>query len=379
MKKIAKLTWLHNGNYGTVLQAFALQRFLRDNGIEAVDLDYSADAKTKLKNLVVNRNSPELFVGKFREALGRRKDTHSEQFAQREKKFNAFLKNNMELSRRFRSPEEIKQAADEYDVFICGSDQIWSPYLMNPVFYLDFLPENKKRISYATSFGVTSTTKAKEKKICGFLDKFQSVSVRETQGQDFVRRLTGREVPVCIDPTLLLKSEDWNKYAAEPLSGEKYIFAFLLTPNPVYIQAVREFAAKKSLKVITVPTMQGPFDTGFDERIGIGPDEWLSLIKNAEYVFTDSFHCFIFSLIFEREMYLFKRFSDNAKRSQNSRIYTLTSLLGLEHKIISEENLGDVYKKGGVDYVRVKAVIEEKRLASARWILDAVEQAVEQL
>ena len=165
MAKIAKLTWLHNGNYGSVLQAFALQKFLLLNGYDVIDLDYKADLKTKIINFLSNRNSLELFLGKYREAKGRRKYPHPELFNDRESKFNAFIKTNMIISQQFHSPNEIKSIVNDYDIYLCGSDQIWSPYLLNPVFYFSFVPKEKQRISYATSFGVTTTTLAKEKKI----------------------------------------------------------------------------------------------------------------------------------------------------------------------------------------------------------------------
>ena len=375
MGKIAKLTWLHNGNYGSILQALALQKALEAKGYEVTDIDYKASIKTKLKNYIVNRNSPDLFLGKIQEAKCRKTYPNIELFDERGSKFNAFTKKNMRLTKEYHSPEELKQIADEYDIYICGSDQIWSPYLLNQVFYLNFLPKEKERISYATSFGVTKTTKSKEKKITSYLNDFQNISVREMQGKEFVKKLTGQDVPVCIDPTLLLRKEEWDTYTAEPQCKNKYVFAFLLTPNKAYERAIKKFAEKEHMGVIIVPTIQGPFNTGFRERVNVGPDEWLSLIKNSEYVFTDSFHAFIFSLIFEREVFLFKRFDDTQKRSQNSRIYSLTSLLNLESRIIGQENLGDIYHSKKIDYEKVKGLIQKEADASMQWLLKAIENA----
>ena len=116
MSKIAKLTWLHNGNYGSILQAVALQKVLRDNGFNVTDIDYKANMKTKLINYLTNRNSPDLFLGKLQEAKCRRMYPHMELFNQRTAKMNAFEQNNMILSPQYRNPKELKGISCDYDI-----------------------------------------------------------------------------------------------------------------------------------------------------------------------------------------------------------------------------------------------------------------------
>ena len=139
MKKIAKLTWLHNGNFGSVLQAVALQRYLVEQGYDVTDLDYNASLSEKLKNWFINKNSPKLFLGKYEEAKRKKSYSEPEKFIKRGELFSEFEERWIKRSKLCRNPQEIEKEAKQYDVFICGSDQIWSPALMNSVFYLNFV------------------------------------------------------------------------------------------------------------------------------------------------------------------------------------------------------------------------------------------------
>lgn len=370
MTKIAKLTWLHNGNYGSTLQALALQKFLKDNYFDVVDINYNASTKTKLINWVENRNSPELFIRKFQERKAKMQFAYPELFIEREKKFKLFQESNMTLSSLYRTPHEVKNVSNDYDIFICGSDQIWSPALMNPVFYLDCIPKNKVKIAYAPSFGVLNLSKYKKKRIAKFLESFNYISVRETQGQQLVKEIINKEVPVQVDPTMLLSKTKWSEYTGERIEKDKYIFCYLLKSNSLYIEAVRRISIELNIKVIIVPTIKGPFQTGFNEYIDIGPSEWLNYIQNAEIVYTDSYHGGIFSAVFEKEFFLFKRFSDNDYKSENSRVYTLIKLLGVEERLIDSDNIHLMKGLDAINYTCVKSRIEKEANRSGEWILD---------
>lgn len=374
-KMIAKLTWLHNGNFGSVLQAVALQRYLLEKGYDVTDLDYNASLKEKLKNWIKNKNSLQLFVGKFEEATRKKSCKQQEKFELRRYKIEEFEKSYLKRSTLCRNPEQIRETAKKYDIFICGSDQIWSPALLNPIFYFDFVPNSKKKIAYAPSFGVMNTTREKKEKIARYLKSFDSISVRETQGQKFIEELIGKKVPVVVDPTLLIDSEIWHEYSQKVEYNKPYIFCYLLTPNRDYVNAVSNLAKNKGLKVIIVPTIKGPFDTGFEEMIDIGPAEWLSLIENASYVCTDSFHGCIFSLIFHKEFVLFKRFKDEDKASENSRIYTLAKMLEVEDRIIDVEHLERINNFELIDFYIIDRIIENKVNESKHWLIDALKNA----
>lgn len=176
--KICILTWLHNQNFGTLLQAYALQQFLKAEGHDVVDADYLPCVKEKLLNWAINRNSFDLFAGKARELFNRKKE-HDDFGSSTADVFNRFLSQNIETTDRIVDTDGLVDLRGKYDAYVCGSDQIWSPYLLNRNFYLSFLSDSDKRIAYAPSFGVTSTTQRKKKIITDLIKTFSSVSVRE--------------------------------------------------------------------------------------------------------------------------------------------------------------------------------------------------------
>ena len=196
--------------------------------------------------------------------------------------FLIFLNSNIKLTELASSPEELVKFGNSFDVFICGSDQIWSPYLMNPPYFFSFVPDNKPKIAYAPSFGVTSTSAKKEKMICDFVKRFDYVSVREKQGSDFLKKITGNEYSVMVDPTMLLERKDWEKCIGERIEKEKYIFCYMLTYNAKYVNAVKEYADKNKLKVILIKNDTGFGNTGFTVVEDAGPQQWLNYIKFAE-------------------------------------------------------------------------------------------------
>lgn len=370
-KKIAIMTWLYNGNYGTLLQAYALHTFVKNAGYEVENINYRSSLKTKLKNWIVNKNSPALFIGKFKDKFSKIDSAANEK---RNKNFSDFLKSNIKLTEFASSPEELVRFGNGYDAFICGSDQIWSPYLMNPPYFLSFVPDNKPKIAYAPSFGVTSTSAKKEKMICDFVKRFNYVSVREKQGSDFLKRITGKDYPVMVDPTMLLERKDWEKFISDRIENEKYIFCYMLTYNQKYVNAIKEYADKNKLKVILIKNDTGFESTGFTIVEDAGPQQWLNYIKFAENVFTDSFHCAIFSVIFHKELVLFKRFCDKSGASQNSRIYTLTEMLDIKDRIADESNLDKIGNMNAVDFELTDSIIQAEANRSKNWLLNALEK-----
>lgn len=188
-RRINILTWLYNGNFGTVLQAYALQKFLISQGFDCVDINYKPSGKSKIMNWITSRNSFSLFIDKYENKKNMKLSKKSELFHSRELKFDVFRKENINLTKEFKSPKELKNNSFEADAYICGSDQIWSPKLLNPIYYFSFLPVESKKISYATSFGVTETTNRKKNIIKKYLNDFNAISVRENEGAKFVEQI----------------------------------------------------------------------------------------------------------------------------------------------------------------------------------------------
>lgn len=333
--KIAILTWLYNGNYGTLLQAYALQSFLKREGYDVSNINYKPSAIEKAKNLIKCHNSFSLFKEKFDGYLSK-KQGQPELLCQRNKAFEQFLSKNFNLTKQYSKPNELTELSGKYDAYICGSDQIWSPMLLNPVYYFNFLSENERRYAYACSFGVSEIPSRKMEIIREYLEKFVEISVREKTGVKIVKTLTGKNVPMNVDPTLLLEYEEWNELAVNPCINGQYVFAYFLSSKKSYEEIAKKVAQKYNCELVLIPTQKEHYK--FDGTIiqNAGPCEWLGLVENSCAVVTDSFHGSIFSLIFKKDFYVTKRFDDTSVKSQNSRIYTLLETYGCEDCMVSE-------------------------------------------
>lgn len=370
MTSVGIMTWLHNRNYGTVLQAYALQRYLRSCDYEVTNIDFNASSAEKIRNLIRCGNSPKLFLEKISIAMTNA-SADGGKLKLKEERFNKFLTDNFNLTDRIYTYKELEGYSNIYDKYICGSDQIWSPTLLNPPYYFDFVTDDRKKIAYACSFGVGNVPEKKKQIIADYLKRYDHISVREQSGQKIVKELTDLDVPTTVDPVFLLDSSEWDTIAADNLIGHDYIFAYYLTYNRGYIKAAKKIAAYCGIDLVMVPAAMKEYRVDAELIQDAGPSEWISLIKNAKAVLTDSFHGCVFSLIYKKPLMIFKRFSDSSKTSQNSRIYTLVDQYDLEDNIAEEfdENQAKRIIEKTID---VKSAIETNADRSKKWLMNAL-------
>lgn len=336
--KIGILTWLHNGNYGSLLQAFALQRFLRDSGYEVENIDLCPSLSEKVLNLLVQGNSCKLFLEKLNLYRIEHASRDKKASAERKMKFESFLKDEFILTRVFKKFSDLKELRGRYDVFVCGSDQIWSPTLFSPSYYFDFLLDSDTKIAYACSFGVSQVCNKKKNRIAKLLSRFHSISVREQEGREIVKELTGRDVKVNLDPTMLMDANQWNlNVPQEPLIQGNYMFCYFLSYNSEQWNRTITLAKDRNIKIVVIPTIKEVYNVSDAVIVeNVGPADWVNLIKNASIVCTDSFHGCVFSIIYNRPFVAFKRFLNDSKHSQNSRVYNLLNSFGLESVLVDD-------------------------------------------
>ena len=219
--KIALALGDYANNYGTVLQAFATYQTIKDLGFDAEAIDF-----TNLKKSIRNRKL-RYFAGKifdssvmgekfsivFKKFHKLRNSSFKNGSLRRDKLFNQF-REKIKRSRRFQSWEDLTSSCSEYSAVLVGSDQVWLPsQIAGDFFTLNFVPDNVKKISYASSFGVSYYEKAQEQKARHFLSRINYLSVREQSGQEIIKTLTGRDAELVCDPTLLLSADKWNNLA----------------------------------------------------------------------------------------------------------------------------------------------------------------------
>ena len=209
--------------------------------------------------------------------------------------------------------------------YITGSDQVWNPYYQGRSYeFLSFVPKNE-RLSFAASFGVDEIPKRLVPVYQQYLKEFNYISVREKHASDIVFELTGRDASVTLDPTLLLDRETWELCIRKPKVElqNRFICSYFLGAIP---EAVEMLSKKTGLPIYRMNCIEDEDFYTFD------PCEFLYMIKNAEYVVTDSFHATVFSIIFNKEFYVFQRQEDGVE-SMFSRIETITQRFKLENRI----------------------------------------------
>lgn len=245
----------------------------------------------------------------------------------RANKFDAFSKKYFRLSPRYNSKAELGDKCKEnYSAVLVGSDQLWLPGNIAADYYtLNFVPEAVNTIAYATSFGQSSLPNDSAKKASFFLKKIKHIGVREESGQKLVKQLANRDVPVVCDPTLLFTGEEWmGIQQQEPLLKEKYILCYFLGNNPPHRDFASRLKKETGCKIVALTHLDEfvKSDEGYADETpyDIDPADFLNLIRNAEYVCTDSFHCSVFSILYKREFYTFRRYNRNTRQSTNSRL-----------------------------------------------------------
>lgn len=337
LKRIAIITWYDYQNYGTALQAVALNGAIRKLGYEALDIKYDPRPFQSYRSNTKTKLSQRL-IGKIDLIHGLIPVSRPE----RDSAFSSFLNTNLPLT-----PESLTYSTcpadltSLYDAFVCGSDQVWSPRCFDPRYYLDFVVDNHKKIAYAPSFGCESIDSFDDADdIKRLVCQFYALSVREKTGADIVESIVGLRPPVVVDPTMLLKPEDWAALARPyPVHGQAYCLFYFLGRDPCNLKAAYRIAAKRGLRVAKIPVFERQLEEPDSVGAGIGPAEFIDLIRNASMVCTDSFHGMVFSTIFKRPFVAFERFDSQKSNSQNTRIYNFLQMTRQEDVLLSRSEI----------------------------------------
>lgn len=310
--KIAIITFQNADNFGAMLQCYALQQAITRIGYKCDVIDYHCEYLSKPYSIAALKRK-----GFIRYILG-----NINVFVRipRKKNFSKFRK---EISKTVSvNKANIKILNEEYDIFITGSDQVWNYQLtdFDTRYFLDFVNDSDKKISYAASLGFDSFPDQVASQYYDLLKDYKCISVRERSAKELLVNILHRDIQVVLDPTLLLVKEDWDKVLIEP-NKRNYIFVYQLSPSSYFIYILKELKRKTGLKVIAVPFAMGPVCAEID--MFAGPSEWIGYIKNAEYIVTDSFHATVFALVYNKKLY-------SCVNESASRIVDLLSTVGIE-------------------------------------------------
>lgn len=369
MIRTATVTWITFLNYGTFLQAYALQHVIRGMGFS----NKIIDDKRIIDNKFPPAKRPKMGVcASVRHQLGKLYHAVKGDRVLQEKPVKLYQHFKDKYLNIDSDYDQFEDLNNRYDVFIAGSDQIWYPNaeIFDPYFYLDFV--TKKMISYAPSVGASEYPKDYIEKTKPLLDRFEHISVREQKGQELLSSFLHKDISVVLDPTLLLTAKDWDAVASERLVKKRYAFLYMLTFNEIYIQYAQRAARVKGLQLVTVSN-DLRLREYVDKIIPAGPSEFVSLIKYSDIVFTDSFHGTVFSILYHKEFVTFKRFKDVDKVNQNSRLYNLFNILEIKDRFISVIDK-DKSSFEIIDYDNISSRLKDKIDISKSYLKNSIER-----
>lgn len=390
MKKVGIITMYYNSNnYGGVLQAYALQKVISKLGYDCKQISFNKTIKNKTLILLKNHIIDDGVKFTFNWGLDRAKKIINNNLAKKiiSKQSQKLFKKRKETFKSFRDSiphtfvydeKNIDKTNDYFDMFICGSDQIWKPGVICPEYLLNFVDNSKIKISYAASISKNNILNKDIEYIVNSIKDFNAISIREKYEMDILNKKLNNKVKLVLDPTLLLSYEDWSRLSNNKnLIKGKYIFCYFLEPNPKIYKEIIKVSNETNTKIVSIPFANGKlnlFDNKFGDDIIIdaGPNEFINLIKNAEYVYTDSFHATVFSLIFSIPFCSIER--DEAKY-MNSRINTLLEIVDLSNRFIKKENIynfsiNNVNKKININKEKFDRIKEE----SIQYLIKSLEK-----
>lgn len=376
--KIGIITIHNSPNYGACLQSYALWKYLLDCGYECEIIDlhrpYQEDYVPSKKYVAYRdkkstRSKIKKKIKKLLSLIIKRKlQKHFFLLPEAQQKFDEF-NSQIKLSRPYYGIDDLYNNPPEYDVYVTGSDQLWNPtqpYCLEP-YFLTFAPFGKRRISYASSIGITELSENEKKKFKIWLKQYNAISVRETQAQKLLEQITGMTITQVADPTFLLSRETWKSMAIYPQREDKYIFLFTLENNQKMLEYAINLGDESGLNVVYLTAKQ-PESTGKYEAVDTaGPREWIGYIANAEMVITDSFHGTVFSIITGCNNFFTRIASDNKR---GSRITDLLNTFGLNSHLLNPQLTQTFHElsKIMIDHKEVSITIEQERLRSCKFL-----------
>lgn len=336
MKSIGIITIHKINNYGSVLQAYALQRVCQEMGYRVEIIDYQFPNAFHSANPYVTQDSfptePRWIKALFTSALIRQ-----------HKGIRTFVNARHNLSQKtYYSPEEVASDAPKYDIYITGSDQLWNPRYCNgdPTFMLHFAPDNALKIAYAASIGTDTIPCELIQCYRKLLGRYSALSVREKSGKTIVEAISDKPTSVVLDPSLLLNRDEWNKIASPRRQvKKKYILCYFLNYSfnaypyvDILADHMQSLTGYEIVRVARPPHKLSWNHTSY--HVGASPEEFLALVRDAEMVLTTSFHGTAFAVNFGRPLLSVIKSHDSGDSRQKS----LLQSLGMDAQILSIED-----------------------------------------
>jgi len=381
VKKTIGLCLAYKGtNYGALLQAYATQYAIEKIGYSTEILDYYPGKTHRF--VFAPETIAYIGISKIKNKVrpktintGCSDGLHEKNRKMRKEVADGFRASRFHNIVRLVGFEELTRRATRYHAVIVGSDQLWEPNVAFSYFYsLRFVPKGVTRVSFATSTGVSKYPWYVKRLAAKFLKEIDYLSVREAAGQEIIKKISGRDAEIVLDPTYLHTKEEWERLIPkEEIVEPGYVLNFFLGNNVEMKELARKVAKEKGLRLVDILSNEGDADSqpvGDEILIGQTPEAFINLIRNAECIFTDSFHCFTFSVINMKQVYVSYRIRQGLA-SRNMRIDHIVKLFGLEKRLIVS---ADCFKldEEEIDYSQVTQKIDKLRQASWTFLQKAL-------
>lgn len=343
--RVGIITFSKAINYGAVLQTFALQRNIEKLGVSCEIINYENTLRAKNPNATTTLKSLIIELSQVPKKIG----------------FKQFWK-KMKFTEKY-DHNTIVKANLLFDCFICGSDQVFNYKLIKDDYnyMLAFVTDPAKKNSYAASFGLKSIDSEHVQKYKKLLSDFRHLSVRETQGSSIVKELLDRECDVVLDPVFLLSPDEWNMLVPNKICTKKYILVYQFSRSDKLSGMVELLAKNNNLEVVVI---NASFHKNFGKAeylYGVSPQEFIGLIRNAEFVVTNSFHGVAFSIIFQKQFLV--SVADGLK-DVASRIESLLNVFGIYNRLTD----GIVFDTNPIDYSAVQKTMLIERERSLQYL-----------
>lgn len=358
---VGTLTFHEAGSYGAVFQSYALQQALISLGVQTEIINYRCPAVWQYRATVRN---PKRILGRMLCFPWRNKKL---------KKFDLFRKNVLRCSKPVTDAEGLRSLCDSYDEVIVGSDQIWNPDLTGGdyTYFLDFLQDNDKKVSYAASIGVDHWEKD-DARLAELVRSFRYTSVREKSASEYLDKLAGIKADVVCDPTFLIRPDQWMSIVKQNNDSREYILIYMLGKN--YQDCLKwckeklNRDGKYEIILVHATRVKGK---GCKNVRDAGPEELLGLIRNARFVATNSFHGTCLSMIFQKDFVWFREGAEaTSLKQRESRLKDLLAETGLAER---EVNLQSEVP-APIDHDRLEAVISRFRSEGLAWLENALQK-----
>jgi len=367
--KIAGITWWRN-NYGSILQALAFQTIMNNY----TDIEYEIinqygkkinsfdNLLQKLKSQGIIKTTQKII---FRFGI---KKLHKRTLV-----LQHFIDEYLITSKDTYTERTIAKATDYYDGFVCGSDQIWNPSLtsISSMYWLRFAGKDKVKFSYAPSIGTTSLTDHQKKEIADALSSYAGISCREQSGSKLLNSFIKIKCQTVLDPTMVVDRSVWDYVTSKRANKQNYVFAYLLRASKAERKYIEEYAKENSVCIVTIPFLEPDHIVWYDWTFGdiklwnAGPYDFINAIRYADTVFTDSFHCIIFSILYHKNYFCFPK----AGTHQMTRLVELHKMFHINNRILNLTDGKDTIKHfEKVDWETVDLILAQKRADSINYL-----------